>query len=62
MHSHLSQTLAAERSRELRDGGLRASLNAQHVGGKQPDARPARIARLRIRFARLTARFAETGS
>lgn len=62
MHSHLSQTLAAERSRELRDASRRARLNAQHIEGNQPDPRPARIARLRTRFARLTARFAETGS
>ena len=62
MHSHLSQTLAAERSRELRDAGRRARLNASYVEGKEQDPRPDRIARLRTRFARLTARFAETGS
>jgi hypothetical protein len=62
MHSHVSHALAAERSRELRRAGERAQLAASHVGDNQPRRRPHRIARLRLRIARLTARSAETGS
>ena len=62
MHSHLSRTLAAERSQELRRAADRARLATPHAANKEPVRRPDRIAGLRTRVARLTARFAETGS
>ncbi len=62
MHSHLSRTLAAERSQELHRAADRARLAAHPVPHREPVHRPDRIARLRTRVARLTARFAETGS
>jgi hypothetical protein len=58
MHSHLSRTLAAERSQEPRRAADRARLAAN----MDPVRRPDRIARLRTRVVRPTARFAETGS
>lgn len=61
MHSHLSRTLAAERSQELRRAADRARLAAQQLENEKPVRRPDPIACLRIRVARLTARFAETG-
>jgi hypothetical protein len=62
MHSHLSRTLAAERSHELRRAAENARLANQATASDQPADRPRRIARLRIRVARLTARFAEPGT
>lgn len=62
MHSHLSRTLAAERSEELRRAADRARPAAQYLESREAVPRPDRIARLRTRVARLTARFAETGS
>jgi hypothetical protein len=62
MHSHLSRTLMAERSQELRRAADRARLAAAVVVNKEPVRRPNRIARRRTRVARLTARYAETGS
>jgi hypothetical protein len=62
MHSHMTHSLAAERSRELRQAGERARLAASLVADEQPPRRRRRIARLRVRIGRLTARSAETGS
>jgi hypothetical protein len=62
MHSHLSRTLAAERSQELRRAADRARLAADHVANNEPVRGRDRIARLRTRVARLTPRFSETGS
>jgi hypothetical protein len=62
MHSHLSRTLVAERSQELRRAADRARLAAHCVANKEPVRRPDRIARLRTRLARLTPRFAATRS
>jgi hypothetical protein len=62
MHSHLTHTLAAERSQDLRRAADRARLAAPDIAENEPVRRPDRIGRLRIRVARLTARFAETGS
>ena len=62
MHSHLSSTLAAERSQDLRRAADRARLAAQCAANEEPVRRPERIARLRTRVARLTARFADTES
>lgn len=62
MHNHLSYTIAAERSKELRWAADQARLRAHHVPNKRPARRPLRLARLRTRVARLTPRFAEKGS
>jgi hypothetical protein len=62
MHSHLIQTLAAERSRDLLRAAEKARPAPRHAGDEEPARRPQRITRLRIRVARLTARSAETRS
>jgi hypothetical protein len=62
MHSHLSHILATQRTEELRRAADRAPLTTYHVAHKQRARRPRRIARLRTRVVRFTARFAETGS
>jgi hypothetical protein len=62
MHSHLSHGIATERNQELRRAADRARLVAPDDSNKERAPRHDRIARLRIRVARLTARFAEPGS
>jgi hypothetical protein len=62
MHSQLSHIHAIDRAQELRRDAERARLAAYAVANREPVHRPYRIARLRTRIARLTTRFAETGS
>lgn len=62
MQSPVSRTLVSERSQELRRAADRALLAARYVANKQPLRRPDRIASLRARVARLTARSAERES
>ena len=62
MHSQLSHALAADRNQELRWAADRARLAAPYVANKEPVRRPVRIAPLRTRVARHTARSAEAGS
>jgi hypothetical protein len=62
MNSHLTQMLAAERSQDLRRAASSTRPAPRDGDDAEPARRPARIARMRIRFARLTARSAETRS
>jgi hypothetical protein len=62
MHSHLTKMLAAERSQDLRRAAATTRPAPRDGDDTKPTRRPARIARVRIRVARLTARFAETRS